>query len=63
MPKGPATKFQELLDRGLVNEAIIKPITEGMGHSTMTPVQMMTINETLKGIDVLVPRSGAVDVC
>ena len=45
------TKFQELADNGLVNPDIIRDITHGMGHETMTPVQTMTINETLKGRD------------
>lgn len=45
------TKFQELADNGLVNPNVIREITHGMGHETMTPVQTMTINETLKGRD------------
>jgi len=45
------TKFQELADNDLVNPNIIREITHGMGHETMTPVQTMTINETLKGRD------------
>jgi hypothetical protein len=45
------TKFQELADNGLVDPSIIHEITHGMGHETMTPVQTMTINETLKGRD------------
>ena len=45
------TKFQELADNGLVNSDVIREITHGMGHETMTPVQTMTINETLKGRD------------
>ncbi len=45
------TKFQELADNGLVNADVIRQITHGMGHDTMTPVQTLTINETLKGRD------------
>jgi ATP-dependent RNA helicase MSS116 len=45
------TKFQELADNGLVNPDVIREITRGMGHETMTPVQTLTINETLKGTD------------
>jgi hypothetical protein len=45
------TKFQELADNGFVNPNVIREITHGMGHETMTPVQTMTINETLKGRD------------
>jgi ATP-dependent RNA helicase MSS116, mitochondrial len=49
---GPVyTKFQDLADSGLVHPAVIREITHGMGHETMTPVQTMTINETLKGRD------------
>ena len=49
---GAITSFQELADRGLVKSELIQPITEGMGISTMTQVQTMTIAETLKGYDV-----------
>jgi hypothetical protein len=45
------TNFQELADNGLVDPNVIREITHGMGHETMTPVQTMTINETLKGRD------------
>lgn len=45
------TKFQELADNGLVNADVIREITHGMGHETMTTVQTMTINESLKGRD------------
>lgn len=49
---GPVyTKFQDLADSGLVHPAVIREITHGMGHETMTPVQTLTINETLKGKD------------
>lgn len=46
------TNFQDLADRGLVDANVIDQIVRGMGHHTMTPVQSMTINETLKGTDV-----------
>jgi len=49
---GPVTRFAELLERGMVSESVVKTITEDMGLETMTQVQSMTINETLKGIDV-----------
>ena len=49
---GPVTRFQELLDRGLVCETVVNTIVKDMGLETMTQVQSMTINETLKGIDV-----------
>ena len=48
---GLITEFQDLADRGLVSEKIIKSITQKMGLKTMTEVQSMTINETLKGSD------------
>jgi hypothetical protein len=46
------TQFQELADQGFVHPNVIKQITDVMGHKTMTPVQTMTINETLRGTDV-----------
>ncbi|KAI9786556.1 MAG: hypothetical protein M1816_007880 [Peltula sp. TS41687] len=52
-PSGSITKFHELADQGLVRDEIVKAITQGMGISTMTPVQSMTIAATLKGVDVL----------
>lgn len=48
----PVTRFQELADRGLVKPEIIRAVTEDMRLTTMTPVQSMTIAETLKGDDV-----------
>jgi ATP-dependent RNA helicase MSS116, mitochondrial len=45
------TKFQELADSGLVHAAVIREITHGMGHHTMTPVQRMSISQALKGTD------------
>lgn len=48
----PVTRFAELLERGMVCDSVVKTITEDMGLETMTQVQSMTINETLKGIDV-----------
>lgn len=49
---GAITKFQELVDQNLVDEKLIRPITRDMGITTMTQVQSLTINETLKGVDV-----------
>ena len=48
---GPATKFAELAERNLVSEKIVRTLTEDMGLVTMTQVQSLTINETLKGVD------------
>ncbi len=49
---GPVTRFAELLERGMVCDSVVKTIIEDMGLETMTQVQSLTINETLKGIDV-----------
>jgi ATP-dependent RNA helicase MSS116 len=51
---GPVTEFQELADRGMVSDTVVRTLTRDMGLKTMTAVQSMTINETLKGIDVYV---------
>lgn len=49
---GPVTRFNELSERGMVCNTVVETITQGMGLDTMTEVQSLTINETLKGIDV-----------
>ncbi|MCJ1284670.1 hypothetical protein MMC26_004006 [Xylographa opegraphella] len=49
----PITKFHELADRKMVSPTVIRTITQDMKLETMTQVQSLTINETLKGIDVL----------
>ena len=49
---GPITKFKELSRDGLVCNTVVDTITEKMGLEIMTQVQSLTINETLKGIDV-----------
>lgn len=51
-PSGPATKFIELGERGLVNRKIIDTITKRMKLDTMTQVQSLTLNEALKHKDV-----------
>ena len=51
---GPVTKFQQLADRGMVSPTVVKTLTQDMRLETMTQVQSLTINETLKGIDVYV---------
>ncbi|KAL2042361.1 hypothetical protein N7G274_004850 [Stereocaulon virgatum] len=50
---GPVTEFQELAHRGMVSDTVVRTLTRDMGLKTMTTVQSLTINETLKGIDVL----------
>lgn len=49
---GPVTRFKELAERGMVCDTIVRTITDDMGLETMTQVQSLTINETLKGVDV-----------
>ena len=50
--RGPIVKFKELGERGLVCPTVVRTLTNDMGMETMTQVQSLTINETLKGIDV-----------
>ncbi|KAJ5578578.1 ATP-dependent RNA helicase [Penicillium hispanicum] len=52
---GPITKFEDLNTRGLIDPMIIRNITHPsrMGLTTMTEVQTRTVNEMLKGEDVL----------
>ena len=49
---GFITKFQDLADKKLVSPVVVQTLTKTMGLETMTEVQSLTINETLKGIDV-----------
>lgn len=48
------TEFEDLAARQLVSPKIINNITNRMNIKTMTEVQSLTINETLKGDDVYV---------
>ncbi|KAL8859494.1 MAG: hypothetical protein Q9178_003893 [Gyalolechia marmorata] len=50
---GPVTRFVELQERGMVCPTLVKTLVEDMRLETMTQVQSLTINETLKGGDVL----------
>lgn len=50
---GPVTKFQDLAGRGMVCQTVVETITKDMGLETMTQVQSLTINESLKGQDIL----------
>jgi len=54
---GPATKFHELADRQMVSRTVVDTLVKDMKLETMTEVQAMTINETLKGVDVYVTPS------
>ena len=49
---GLISRFSELQSSGLVNESVIRTITEEMKFDNMTQVQTATINEALKGTDV-----------
>ncbi|KAK2739680.1 hypothetical protein FQN57_006514 [Myotisia sp. PD_48] len=48
----PITKFAELAEQNLVDPKLISAITK-MGITTMTEVQSLTINESLKGTDMI----------
>jgi ATP-dependent RNA helicase MSS116 len=55
--KAPGTsheinRFDQLIEHNLVHPNVVKAVTEGMGHHTMTQVQTMTINQALQGTDV-----------
>lgn len=49
---GPVTEFSNLGTRAMVCNAIIDRITRKMGLKTMTHVQSLTIDESLKGTDM-----------
>lgn len=51
---GPVTKFRQLGERKMVCDTVVKTLVEDMKLETMTQVQSLTINETLKGGDVYV---------
>lgn len=46
------TKFKDLETRGMVCRTLVDTVTGKMGLETMTHVQTLTINESLKGIDM-----------
>jgi len=50
--KGPIANFSELPRKGLVHSNVIKAITN-MGIDTMTEVQTATINQALRGTDII----------
>ena len=49
---GPITKFKDLAERGMVCQTVVDTITKDMGLETMTQVQSLTMNESLKGKDM-----------
>ena len=57
VPPGPVEavkvdRFDQLIEHDLVHSNVVRAITEGMGHHTMTQVQSLTINEALQGTDL-----------
>ena len=49
---GPVTKFKDLAERGLVCRTLVDTLTKEMGFETMTNVQSLTLNQSLKGQDM-----------
>ncbi|KAF1981460.1 DEAD-domain-containing protein [Aulographum hederae CBS 113979] len=49
----PITQFAELEARGMVHPNVVRMLTGPMGLSEMTDVQTGTINEALKGADIV----------
>ncbi|ESZ93431.1 hypothetical protein SBOR_6173 [Sclerotinia borealis F-4128] len=47
------TRFDDLTKYGLVHPNVINEITNGMKLETMTEVQTLTINQALKGADII----------
>lgn len=52
-PQGPLTRFEELETRGSIHRNVIQTIVKDMGLTTMTEVQTKTINEALRGDDIV----------
>lgn len=50
---GEISRFDELGTRGIIHQNIVHTLTKGMGMETMTEVQRRTLNEALKGDDVI----------
>ena len=50
--QGPVTKFKDLATQGLVCQTVVDTITNDMRLETMTQVQSLTLNESLKGTDM-----------
>lgn len=47
------TRFEELGTQNIVHDNIVRTLTKEMGLETMTEVQQATINEALKGSDII----------
>ena len=50
---GVITRFEELESKNLVHPNVVRTLTRRMGLETMTEVQTRTINEALRGTDVI----------
>lgn len=53
MPTEPITRFKDLETHNIVHPNIVRALTEHMGLETMTEVQTRTLNEAIKGVDVI----------
>jgi ATP-dependent RNA helicase MSS116 len=49
---GPIKAFQELGDQHIIHPNVIRALTNDMGLSAMTDVQILTIDHALKGKDM-----------
>ncbi|KAI5358218.1 Putative ATP-dependent RNA helicase DEAD-box, Helicase superfamily 1/2, ATP-binding protein [Septoria linicola] len=52
-PSETITTFAQLESRGIVHRNVVRTLTQDMSLETMTEVQQRTINEALKGQDVI----------
>ena len=50
--QGRVTEFADLATRNMISPVVVDTITKTMGLKTMTPVQSLTVNESLKGDDM-----------
>jgi ATP-dependent RNA helicase MSS116 len=53
-PSGIITRFDDLAKQKIVHPNLVAAITQDMGLETMTDVQVGTINEAIKGVDLYV---------
>lgn len=56
---GLVTSFAELAERNMVAKTVVDTLTKDMRLETMTEVQSLTINESLKGGDMYVGTSSS----
>lgn len=50
---GEITRFEDLETRGIIHANVVRTLTREMGLETMTEVQAKTINNALKGTDII----------